>query len=264
MQSVDICLQTATELLNSTKAFLVELRTNEKFILFVQKAKLIAASLGVSNDFPADSTRIRRKKMHFSYEGADEPILDPTEKFKIEFYFKILDQAISSISERFEQIREHNNIFLFLYNIASFKKDPSLITKFNCINWEKKLEHNGVSDVSGDELYEEIKMLSTLLESQSSLKSVLEFIYNKHLETLFPNLVISIKIALVLPVSVASGERTFSKLKLIKNYCRTTMSQERLVGLATISIEKELAETLDYEEIIENFAKAKARRVNFT
>ncbi|XP_012844359.1 PREDICTED: zinc finger MYM-type protein 1-like [Erythranthe guttata] len=44
----------------------------------------------------------------------------------------------------------------------------------------------------------------------------------------------------VLRFNVASAERTFSKLKLIKSYLRSTMSQERLNGLAMLSIEKDM------------------------
>ncbi|XP_060878211.1 uncharacterized protein LOC132950689 [Metopolophium dirhodum] len=59
----------------------------------------------------------------------------------------------------------------------------------------------------------------------------------------------------------AGAERTFSKLKLIKTYLRSTMSQQRLTGLATISIEKELSEQLNYEDIINDFASKKARKI---
>ncbi|CAI6374655.1 unnamed protein product [Macrosiphum euphorbiae] len=58
-----------------------------------------------------------------------------------------------------------------------------------------------------------------------------------------------------------SRERTFSKLKLIKTYLRSTMSQQRLTGLATIRIEKELSEQLNYEDIINDFASKKARKI---
>lgn len=76
-------------------------------------------------------------------------------------------------------------------------------------------------------------------------------------------MIVALKILNTLPVTVASGERSFSILKIIKNYLRSTMTQGRLTGLATLSIEKELVENLDYEDLINDFAKAKARRVNF-
>ena len=45
---------------------------------------------------------------------------------------------------------------------------------------------------------------------------VLNFIYNNNLIDSFPNATISLKIYLSLPVTVASAERSFSELKIIK------------------------------------------------
>ena len=65
---------------------------------------------------------------------------------------------------------------------------------------------------------------------------------------------------LTLPVTVASEERSFSKLKLIKSYLWSTMSQERLNGLAILCIEKNMLENIDFEDIIDDFASQNARR----
>jgi len=66
---------------------------------------------------------------------------------------------------------------------------------------------------------------------------------------------------LTLPVTVATCERSFSKLKLIKNFLRSTMSQERLSYLAVLSIEKHRAKQLDTSSIVDTFAQENARKL---
>ena len=63
-------------------------------------------------------------------------------------------------------------------------------------------------------------------------------------------------------VSNASGERTFSKLKLIKNELRTCMLQERLKSLSLMSIESELLQKIDFDDVINDFILAKRRKIN--
>ena len=58
-------------------------------------------------------------------------------------------------------------------------------------------------------------------------------------------------------------QKKFLKLKLIKSYLQSTMSQERLNGLAILLIEKQLVEKLDYVNLINTFASKNARRVIF-
>jgi len=65
---------------------------------------------------------------------------------------------------------------------------------------------------------------------------------------------------LTLPVTVATAERSFSKLKLIKTYLRNTMQDDRLNGLAVLSIENAEARKLDVSKIIDDFASRKALR----
>jgi hypothetical protein len=79
---------------------------------------------------------------------------------------------------------------------------------------------------------------------------VLNFIKKFNMEDLYPNIWVSLRILLTMPVSVASGERSFSKLKLIKTYLRSSMSKERLNSLATHSIENAIAQNLDFSELV--------------
>lgn len=75
---------------------------------------------------------------------------------------------------------------------------------------------------------------------------------------LYPNLWVALRIACTLPVTVASAEQSFSKLKLIKNYVRSSIAHERLSGLALISINNKIARQTSYGDIINNFASRKA------
>ena len=79
------------------------------------------------------------------------------------------------------------------------------------------------------------------------------------MQEVFPNVSIVLRIVLTIPVNVASGERSLSKLKLIKAYLRASMKQYRLNGLAMLSIEKGVASELDYSSVITKLASLKAR-----
>lgn len=58
----------------------------------------------------------------------------------------------------------------------------------------------------------------------------------------------------MLMVTNCSGERSFSKLNLIKNEFRKTMCQERLNCLSLLNIEHEMLMTLDFDKVIEDLA----------
>ena len=82
------------------------------------------------------------------------------------------------------------------------------------------------------------------------------------LRTAFPLLVKLIQIALTIAVSTAHCERSFSALKRIKSYLRSTMTQQRLVNLAILSIEKELSQGLSLDNVVNQFASQdKNRRI---
>lgn len=89
---------------------------------------------------------------------------------------------------------------------------------------------------------------------------LLNEIYKMQLHNIFGQVCIVLRIFCTLPVTVAGGGRAFGKLKLVKNYLRSTMSQKKLCSLAMISIESQLSRKLDFKDIINDFASQKARR----
>ncbi|KAJ8897255.1 hypothetical protein PR048_002601 [Dryococelus australis] len=75
----------------------------------------------------------------------------------------------------------------------------------------------------------------------------------KREEILFPNLHIPLKILATLPVSTASVERSFSTLKRLKTYLRNSTGDDRLNGLALMSIHHSIP--LNEDIMLEKFAK---------
>ncbi|CAL8174786.1 unnamed protein product [Prunus armeniaca] len=69
-----------------------------------------------------------------------------------------------------------------------------------------------------------------------------------------------IQLVLTLPVSTATTERAFSCMRIIKNRLRSTIADEFLADCMILHIEREFANNIDNEEIIEEFKISKPRR----
>ena len=101
----------------------------------------------------------------------------------------------------------------------------------------------------------------TLPNTVMSADQIFEFV---RAADCYPNVTIAYRILLIVPVTVASAEQSFSKLKLLKNYLRSTMSQERLNGLAMCCIENNMLDITDLDTVIHDFASKNARKSRFS
>lgn len=77
----------------------------------------------------------------------------------------------------------------------------------------------------------------------------------------YPNLYKLMQVALTIPISSATCERSFSSMRRIKNWLRTSMVQTRFTNLSSLYIEREMTNELKNENIIDMFAK-KTRRLD--
>lgn len=137
--------------------------------------------------------------------------------------------------------------------------DDNSLIKY-CGNLEDLLKHDDISDINGSDLFSELHHLREVIP-QEAKRAIQILNYLKDMAACYPNAWVAYRVLLTIPVTVASAERTFSKLKLIKSYFRST--KERLNGLTMLSIEKDLIEKLNYESLISTFAAKNARRVVF-
>lgn len=259
--NTEICINLVNNLINKFTKY----RSDEHFEVVVSEASKVAHELNVEANFPAINTiRPRKKPTHFQYEHHDEVLIDPKVKYKVEFFFRILDQAITSLKDRFEELQTFTEVFgFFSVNLFNYS-DDELMKHCKDLNLKLKDDSHNESDIDGIDLYNEIIALkSHFAENQSDPRTILQYLFTNDLISTFPNTAIALRILLTLPVSVASGERSFSKLKIIKNYLRSTMLQQRLSNLAIVSIEHQLLDSLDTSKLIEEFSNIKARKVKF-
>jgi hypothetical protein len=108
--------------------------------------------------------------------------------------------------------------------------------------------HEGEFDLYKLHWKKSVNIPTTITETLSCLKPFRQ---------LFANIYVLLEIFGVLPVSVATAERSFSVMKQVKTFLRNTTGDERLSSLALLSIHKEVTSTLDHEKIVDEFAKKK-------
>lgn len=77
-----------------------------------------------------------------------------------------------------------------------------------------------------------------------------------------PNLVNLYQITMTLPITTAECERTFSALKRIKTYLRNSSSDSRTSYLSIISVESDIATSIDLSACIDDFNCLHDRRLN--
>ena len=142
-----------------------------------------------------------------------------------------------------------------VFYLTSFTKlksvDNDSLQKY-CLKLEDFLKHDVYYDIDGLDLSSKLNVLKEILQIKD-YTSIDILNYIKRLDS-FPNARIAYRILLTIHITVASAKRSFSKLKLIKLYLRSTMSQEILSELTILSIENEMLKEFKYKNLISQFA----------
>nr|KYP76232.1 hypothetical protein KK1_020465 [Cajanus cajan] len=140
-------------------------------------------------------------------------------------------------------------MFNFLFDSNKYKTLGEDEFKKYCINHVKILSFEAHYDIDGLDLFSELKLLKEILTNEINIPiKILNYIKKS---CSFPNTYILYRILLT-SVTVATVEKKFSKLKLIKSYLRSIMLQDRLNELVILSIKNKMLELLDYKILINN------------
>lgn len=258
LQAKDMLIDIAIEKVQGLISFFKKYRETG-FPNALESAKEIAREMDIEAAFRT-KRKIKRKRQFDETPDDTSVALQSTEdSIRVNYFIPVVDQAIASLTKRFEQYQGYENTFGFLFTSRKLCSldDKSLLSA--CAHLEAALKSGDHSDIDGKELHAELKFLQDFIPNRDmGPLDILKFVKRMGC---FPNALIAYRILLTIPVTVASAERSFSKLKLVKTYSRSTMKQDRLNGLATIALENDVLEKIKYEDMIEDFISRNTRRI---
>ncbi|KAG9282427.1 zinc finger MYM-type protein 1-like [Astyanax mexicanus] len=230
LQKKDVDLLQAASLLGNATCTLAQLR--DQFDNLKCTAQGLASSWGIRCNFR--HKRTRRIKRHFDELTEDQRLTNPEEIFKVNGFYMCIDTVVSQVRTRFHGMDSVTRKFQFLCPTELLRASDEALNE----------SAQTLAAIYNEDLSSEFS--SQLLSFRNALGVT--------------DVATALKLFLTIPVTVASAERSFSKLKMIKNYLRSTMSQDRLSGLAMLSIESQRARRMDLTEIVKEFAQKNVRR----
>ncbi|KAI4874293.1 hypothetical protein NFI96_004460 [Prochilodus magdalenae] len=194
LQTVDLDLVTAVELLHSLIDFVSNLRSQFKHL------ESQAKSLSLSQQY----TVTRQVKRTTPADDTDEPTLVPNageDRFR-ETFFVIIDKLISALQQRHAVYKETCTYFGFLTQLDKLSLSE---IREKSVNLQAKY-HEDLADDFPDELGQFVHFAKVSTENRQPM-NLLSFIRERNLQHVFPNVDIALRIYLTLPVSNANGER---------------------------------------------------------
>lgn len=259
LQDSQADLSSVVQIYSSLALFLQDMR-NKQFSEYEEKAKELS---GVHDYYRYDTRRRKTRKIHPDESRVNERTpLSGQENFRTNIYYRILD--ILSV-----QLAGRKSAYQKLYENFNFFDNLTEIDTNELKNLARKLVHKYSEDLEGTLGNECIHLqchLKDTLENTEvrSAQKICNVLHSRGIREVYPNVDIALRIFLSIPASNCSGERSFSTLKRVKNYLRASMGQDRLNALALLSIEAELVQEINYDDIIDVFAQTKARKIKFS
>ena len=169
----------------------------------MEECRELARKVDIESEFTIK--RVVRKKKQFGEDVGEDAngSQSPEEKFKVTYFYHIIDQALTSLKDRFEQFQRYKEIFGFLLN-GKFKSisEDKLIE--HCNQLQSFLEYKEHCDIYDDELFQELRHLKILLP-KDVIKSIdiLNTIKSYWEEGGFQTVWVTYRILLTISVTVA-------------------------------------------------------------
>ena len=190
---------------------------------WIEEAALLSEKLSIVPVLK--SKRISRKKRQHGEVCEDESrTLKPTQIFSKDIK-EVFDKILTEIGTRLESAKSLNENFTFLNGLAFLNMSTEDLQKS-----EADLARKYAKNLNAVDFCQELTVFKThaslvfAINEKTSAFDLLQHMLKHDLQEAFPNISIALRIHCTLPTTSASCERSFSKLKIIRNYPRSTMS----------------------------------------
>ena len=216
----------------------------------------LANDLGVAEEDLLPPRRAERQ-VHRANPPGD---LSPSDFYKITIGVPAIDRVINDLGSRFGHDQLKISKLLSL-------SPPVLITKTVTElrhDFDEVLKHfSSIFDQEETEnFYREIPVLQSLLkrrlEESTGLTSLIELFKVTQDTFIVTNKLV--QIILTFPITSNEGERSFSVLRRLYSWLRTTMKTDRLCNLARMQVHPARLASVSNAKIIDKFRSKKARR----
>lgn len=256
-QRTGIDLKCAQEMLSDTLKVLKRKRDHceIKFKTLYQELQGIAEEI---DDIELRVPRKVKRQKHRDNYPSDDPLV----YYRQAIYIPMIEYVIEDLKSRFpdETLEMYNLSILFPSTKKSSSED--ILHAVRKIAIKYCAFFNQSADAVQRLILSELEFWKLKLEREKGQESHSAIHFFKMCDMdLFPCIHFLLKIFITLPYSNASAERTFSSLRRIKTWLRSTMGQERLTGLALMHVHHQIE--LDPDRIIDKYANKNKHRLEF-
>lgn len=245
LQLKDLHINESNALVDSLKNGLKASRNDERF------NEVWAGIIEKSKELELEEPNIPRlRKAPRRYDGQASPHEFQIPDYYRKQYYEIIDRTSASLDERFDP-----NTMKLMNEIENFitEKGPvdGIISFYNI----SKKDGTHQFDFDRDRLILHRDMLIDIMkqsnQSPKNIQDVVTFLRSNgtHIPQL-EELVKLLKIVLTIPVTTCTCERSFSALRRLKTYLRSTLISQRLNNISILHIHQDIADSLDLSPII--------------
>lgn len=248
LQDTDADIRLVIDLYKSLPEYLAEAREN--FATYEKNATHL-----MGEQAPA-VTRARKRKRHFDESESDEEELTSSSALEKNVFWKIIDHLIAELNRRNVIYDEVFRVFNVLHKFRDLSAEETRSgATLLCEAYPLDISTDVVEEIL---LFKEYASVAD--RAQLNINNMCAWIRGNNLVEIFPNLDIALRIYKTMGVSNCSAERSFSCLKRVKSFLRSSMTERRLNDLAILTIESDLLEKVSSETVIKEFCDKKLRR----